>query len=226
MAETSSDLWGADTVRQSGQAGRLALRSAAFGLAACAVWSLTSPARAESIIERPGARPMYSVELDPHVLAALGGPVWADDGFGLGFRASIPIVDDPIKTINNNMAIGFGLDWAHYGEKNRCWDYYHYRYDYDCDANALWFPVVLQWNFWLTDIISVYGEPGIAIRHWRWEYPCAEGNWAGLCDRDDTDFLPLVFYAGGRFLFSERFGLNVRIGFWPSMLNVGASILL
>jgi hypothetical protein len=28
-------------------------------------------------------------------------------------------------------------------------------------------PVALQWNFWLTDVISVFGEPGLALGYRR-----------------------------------------------------------
>ncbi len=198
------------------------------GVAAGLVLGTLAPdARAESVIKRPGARPDYSVELEPHLVLALNGPVWADEGIGLGFRASIPIVDEPIKSINNNMAISFGFDWAHHGDDNDCWWYrrndWGY-YDHNCRANSFYFPVTLQWNFWLTDIISVYGEPGLAIRHWRYDQPCRD--WDGFCDYDDTDILPIVMYGGGRFMFGETVGLNVRLGFWPTMLNVGATFLI
>jgi len=195
--------------------------------AAVVLGALQTEARAESVIKRPGARPDYVVELEPHLLAISDGPAWADGGFGLGFRASIPIVDDPISTINNNMAIGFGLDWAHHGGDNDCWwwrrDDWGYYNNYDCNANSFYVPVVLQWNFWLTDIISVYGEPGFGIRHWRWNQPCPD--WDGMCNFDDTDPIP-VFYGGGRFMFGETVGLNTRLGFYPFMFSVGASFLL
>jgi hypothetical protein len=209
----------------------LLARCVTAGIAAASMLgALPTQARADSVIKRPGARPDYAVELEPHLVLALDGPVWADEGIGLGFRASIPIVDEPIKTINNNMAIGFGFDWAHHGDNNACWWRYrnvYYAYpDDNCNANSFYFPVVLQWNFWLTDIISVYGEPGLAIRYWRYEGPCNYADWDGICDYDDTDVLPIVFYGGARFMFSDSVGLNVRMGFWPTMLNVGASFLL
>lgn len=204
-------------------------RCIAAATAAAAVLGMTvAEARAESIIKRPGDHPDYVLELDPHFVAALEGPVWADDGLGLGLRASIPFLDGPIQTINNSMAISFGFDWVHYGDDNGCWWWNRNQWGYydnqDCNANGFWFPVTLQWNFWLTDIISVYGEPGLAIRHWNWDQPCA--SYDGICRFDDTDILPVVFYGGARFLFTERFGMNVRLGFYPTMLNVGASILL
>jgi len=203
-----------------------------FGLSlALAATVLPDTASAESVIKRPGAHPDYSVELEPHAVIGWGGwyaGPFDDEGFGLGLRASIPIVQQgPIKKINNSMAIGFGGDFLFYDGD-----------DYDCDwgrcrgftrdygGNALYLPVVLQWNFWLTDVISVFGEPGLAIRHaWvHWEGPC--GSPTGYCDYDDsdTDFVPFIFFAGGRFMFGDTVGLTVRLG-WP-YLGVGASFLL
>jgi hypothetical protein len=209
------------------------------GVAAALAVGFVTDARAESIIKNPGDHPDYSVELEPHLVLALGdapgSPYWVDDaGFGLGFRASIPFLDGPIETINNSMAITFGFDWAHYGDDNACWrgrywdDWRVYYDDEDCSANAFWFPVALQWNFWLTDIISVYGEPGLAIRHWRYNGPCYYWDPRGdfrICDYDNTDVIP-VFYGGARFMFSDTVGLTTRLGFYPTMLNVGASFLL
>jgi hypothetical protein len=68
-------------------------------------------------------------------------------------------------------------------------------------------PVVLQWNFWLSTHWSVFGEPGFAI---------ASG---GL-----HDFDPFVFYVGGRFNFTERIALTMRIGYPDA--SVGVSFFL
>ena len=37
-------------------------------------------------------------------------------------------------------------------------------YDDDCSVDVFMAPVVVQWNFWLTPIISVFGEAGLADR--------------------------------------------------------------
>jgi hypothetical protein len=194
------------------------------------------PARAESIIKHPGDHPKYSVELEPHGLVQYGWtPDWMGTGFGLGFRASIPMFDNgPISTINNNMAISFGLDWAHFSQDWWCWGrparnypgYLGWSAAYGCSANTLWFPVVLQWNFFLTDIISVFGEPGLALVHdwWSGWWPCPN-NGASACQytNSETGLAP-AFWAGARFLFSKSVGLTVRLGFPSSTL--GLSILL
>lgn len=197
------------------------------------VWLVgASPAGAQ--IKRPGSHPKYSVELEPHLLFHHAGYGWYgdDDGWGPGVRLSIPIIEDgPIKKINNSMAIGFGLDWAHFS--GNCWGYYwgrprpdprdpnYYYWGQDCSANEIWAPVVLQWNFFLTELISVFGEPGLAIVRRSWEYyaPCPAG-WCKDTD-SDTDLKPLVMFAGVRFHFSDSIGLTLRLG-WP-YVSAGAS---
>lgn len=180
---------------------------------AAAALTFGSEAGAASVIKRPGAHPQYDFELEPHGIYSWS---WPGDGPGVGVRANIPLFHNgPISSINNNMAIGFGLDvaWWEHRRRNRwlgdrCWD------DWDrghCSGTTVWIPVVLQWNFYLTDIISVFGEPGLSARIVSWEY--------------DSDFDPIVpvFAGGGRFQFGDRVGLTVRLGY-PYM-SVGANIL-
>jgi hypothetical protein len=174
--------------------------------AASAVTCTLKLARAESIVKQPGNHPHYAVELEPHLL--LG---WANvdsagpfphhidfqnhAGFGPGARISIPLVDNGfVKTINNNVAIGFGVDWAHYGT----------------NSNVLWFPAVMQWNFFLTDIITVFGEPGIALRN----ASRAHSEWS----------VDGVMQLGAKFMFGRQVGLAVRAGY--PYFSVGVSILL
>jgi hypothetical protein len=202
--------------------------------AALAVSTVAGHAAAESVIKRPGAHPRYSVELDPHLVLQHSRKYFRNLGLGVGFRASIPVIEQgPIKTINNSMAISFGLDWAHFSESD--WNCGRYwwggRWDdrrapgpglADCTGNQFWFPVAWQWNFWLTDIISVFGEPGLAIRHSTASVPCWN-NWAAECTDSRTD-LQFVFWGGGRFMFGDTVGMTVRLG-WPS-INIGATFLL
>ncbi len=134
-------------------------------------------------------------------------------------------------TINNDMGIGFGLDWLSRG--NSCYSGYYYvggPYAYnDCSAYAIYLPVVLQWNFYITDIITVFGEPGFAIR-----YAHVSGTYLGpaggcpngvYCDFSTSFTDPLLVIAGGaKFMFGRTVGLNVRLGY--PYFSVGASILL
>lgn len=77
--------------------------------------------------------------------------------------------------------------------------------DVGTDGRVL-LPVVMQWNFWLSTHWSVFGEPGLAI---------------GSGPR--TNLWP-AFYAGGRFHFTDRIALTLRIGY-PD-ISVGVSFLL
>lgn len=193
-----------------------------------ALFCTVIPAHAEGIIKNPGDHPDYKVELDPHLLMQWQYGPWGDSstGYGLGFRATIPFLENgPIKTINNNMGIGFGGDWASFGNHN-CWNDNWHAANGGCSGYSLNFPVVLQWNFFLTDVISVFGEPGLTIwhEHGRWENYCAPNN-RNMCSNswDETHVAPAM-WGGARFLFSETVGLTVRLG--TPYLAVGMSILL
>ena len=87
-----------------------------LSLVAVATGLFSTPALAEdSIIKRPGDHPHYSVELEPHLALAFLAPTAGSNGVGIGGRATIPIVQNGfVKTINNSVGIGFGLDWVHY----------------------------------------------------------------------------------------------------------------
>jgi len=194
---------------------------------------VTKGARAEeSIIRRPGDHPNYGVEIEPHLLAAfLLTHAGAGDGYGLGGRFSIPLMKNGfISSINNNVAIGFGLDWAHF---SGCYyAYYAGPYGYDCPSfNTFVIPVVMQWNFFLSTHWSVFGEPGLAIEYAtygdcpgyfvdpngvRRNYPCGAAP-------SHTTVDPFVLFIGGRFHFSESASLTMRVG-WP-YFSIGVSFM-
>lgn len=198
----------------------------AAGAVALALTLTGGSAHAAGIIKNPGDHPDYSVELEPHGILAWSHRWWGDTGLGLGMHAVIPFLDNgPISTINNNMGIGFGLDWAHYSASG-CGFYNRFYYAYaGCDASgdSFMFPVFLQWNFFFTKVISVYGEAGLFIAHDTISLdPCV--NAPGYsCSASDTNVYPW-FTGGARFLFGDTVGLNVRIGY--PMMTVGVSILL
>lgn len=188
----------------------VALSALAAGTVALA-WSSTADAQ----IKEPGNHPQYSVELEPHFLLQWEHePAWGDEGLGLGLRATIPIIEQgPIKKINNSMGIGFGLDWSHFDDS--CHWGWERRFG-DCSANQFWIPVTWQWNFFLTEVISVFPEAGLGIVHTRWEFP-------GGQDDSDTD-LEGLFFAGVRFHVSDNVGITLRLG-WP-YISAGASFFL
>ena len=198
----------------------LVLSSLALSLAV-----MVLSANAEAQIKQPGAHPSYDVELEPHLVLDWGGHPGPDDddALGLGLRATIPFLDNgPVSKINNNMGIGFGLDWAHDGNACNRYFYAGRYYPWDCTIDRFHFPIVVQWNFWLTPIVSVFGEAGLQIEHDRWSIDnalCID------CDSSDTGVDP-VLWGGGRFLFGKgsTVGGVVRIG-WP-YISLGVGILL
>ena len=182
-----------------------------------------SSASAQSIIKSPGDHPDYKVELEPH--AVLGwGHLYHGQGFGVGARLTIPIVQNGfIKSINNSVGISFGVDWLRY---NDCYYYDTTRYGYGCGASYFTFPVAMQWNFWLTPKWSVFGEPGLYIYHGLYDDYCdypgkQKDRYCGYPDRTGVN---LAFFVGGRFHFNDTVSLTLRIGF-PSA-SFGVSFFL
>lgn len=202
----------------------IAIASRAACFAAVAI-SLFGTATASAQIRSPRSHVHYGVELEPHLVVQWADePYWDDTGIGVGLRASIPVLPDgPITTINNSLAIGFGLDWAHF---DGCGQYNDL-----CDANDFWIPIVLQWNFFLTRSISLFAEFGLALQYstldWAGPIPgnCARINGMDIC-RDSVDDLDveLVLWLGARFGLSENIALTLRLG-TPSLL-FGVSFFL
>ena len=186
-----------------------------------ALFLIAAPASAQSVIKRPGAHPDYVFEAEPHLAFGLFHRHDVEEGFGPGFRGTIEIVDNGfISKINNTVGIGFGLDWLFHG--GHC----HGRRggpNVGCnehDHDRLIFPVVMQWNFWLTQEWSVFGEPGFALEL------VDDHDRDDLGDDDDKDLRldPFVFFAGGRYHFTDAISLTMRVG-WP-YFSVGASFFL
>jgi hypothetical protein len=207
--------------------------AAVLGLAS--TFALARTARADDTIKRPGDHPHYSVELEPHVLLGWAAQ-WVGTGFGLGGRVSIPVTHDGfIKSINNSVAISFGLDWVHYGGTN-CYYYDprygpNYCYGYG-STDFIQIPIVMQWNFYVAQKWSVFGEPGLYIWHGFYgapNYPCngpglPPCNYYGYYNGNDTGVGP-AFWAGGRFHFSDSASLTMRLGY-PDLLTFGVSFFL
>jgi hypothetical protein len=174
---------------------------------------VAADAHADDTIRSPGDHPLYDVELEPHGTFGWGGPYGTDGGFGLGFRAGIPIVRNGfVPTINNSVAISFGIDWVHYG----CFDSFA-----NCTADYLEFPITLQWNFYVSRHWSVFGEPGLYIYHGFFSN-CFLLNNRLACPPEPTEtgVLP-AFYAGARYHFTDKVAITMRVGY-PT-LSVGVS---
>jgi hypothetical protein len=175
------------------------------------------PATAQAdqmVIKNPGRHPSYSFEAEPHVLVGPFNIGPADDGLGIGFRGTIPIVDNGfISKINNSVGISFGLDWLFFDDRG-CYRVRGSRVCYDdgYEYDVVWIPVVMQWNFWLSQNWSVFGEPGLVFR-------VADDRYFD----DDIDIDPTI-YVGGRFLVSDSVALVMRLG--HPTFSFGVSFLL
>lgn len=202
----------------------------------CAAASMSAaPARAESTIRDPRP-PVYAVELEPKLnLNYFLFERYGGQAVGPGIRASIPLMSPGfVRTINDNAAITFGLDLMHYdgtgyygwsgycnGNPKNCPGWY---VGYNTSFWAIQLPVALQWNFFVATRWSVFGEMGLTFRHafladTAW---CSSPGYAGPCSPNANDFF-FTFYGGGRFHFSEKVALTMRIGH-PTAFSIGASI--
>jgi hypothetical protein len=187
---------------------------------ACLVAGVLLGSAGSAEAQRRGARhPYYGVELEPHLVWQWTGDEWSrEDGIGVGLRASIPVIEDgPLISFSNNLAVTFGLDWAHFDDECRTAGRWN-----DCDEDDFWVPLAVQWNFFITDVISLFPELGLGFRNavWSNDYFCDRDD-----DCDDSDLeVHLVFYLGARFRVGDRIALTMRLG-TPSLL-FGVSFFL
>lgn len=199
--------------------------AAAAALLAIALWPDGAQARRAGGYSYTRPPVDYTVELEPHLVfgSAPPGP-GAGSGVGVGLRASIVVAPDGfLRDVDDSVAIGVGLDYGHYaaryalnGYRDQC---LHFEpgpagtsvctdvssnggsYDY------LFIPIVMQWNFWLTEKFSAFGEPGLSI------YDLGNHGFG----------LAPALYAGGRLRLTDTITLTARIGY-PTW-SIGASFL-
>jgi hypothetical protein len=188
--------------------------------------ALASPSAAQ--IKNPGDHPDYSVELEPHFVFQWDGRYWADDGIGFGARVGIPIIKNgPIRTINNSLAIGVGFDWVHFG--GNCFRYYFNGNNvvgpgWDCSGNEFHIPVVGQWNFYFTKVVSLFGEVGFAISHAKFDIPCGPGFNGPNCGSWSETDPSFVFAVGPRFQIADSIAFTLRLG--TPYMSAGVSFFL
>src|SRR5262245_20162784 len=119
--------------------------------------SLASPAMAQGTIKSPGDHPHYVFEAEPHLTLSYKA------GIGPGFRGTFVLLDNGfIRSINNSVGLGFGAEMLFYSK--HCEGPPPARCESVGDVMV---PVVIQWNFWVHQWISVFGEPGIAFHFHR-----------------------------------------------------------
>jgi hypothetical protein len=182
----------------------------AFGSAIVAAIVAARDAHADDTIKHPGDHPIYSVEAEPHL--ALGWDnIYASGGYGVGGRFSIPVVHNGfVDSINNSVAVSFGMDLLHY---EAC-----AFQGLGCSANYVYFPVAMQWNFFVAQRWSVFGEPGLFVFHGFID-DCLPGT--RDCQRPNVNGIRPALWLGGRYHFSEKVSLTMRIG-WPAF-TIGVS---
>lgn len=186
-------------------------------LALTVVGLLLAVPTASADIRRPGDHVHYGVDLEPHLVLQWAQEEGYDEGFGLGLRASIVLVDNgPVPSINNTLALGVGGDLTFFD--GNCGSF-------DCDAIQFWLPVVAQWNFYLSESFALFPELGLGFQYINRDNAtfCTAGRGGLVCDDDDLDVEP-VFWLGGRYIVNDAVGFTFRIGY-PS-ITVGASLFL
>jgi hypothetical protein len=183
-------------------------------LVALSVLAFAGQARADDTIKTPNDHPTYTVELEPHLLFGWAN-LYGSSGYGIGGRASIPIIQNGfIPTINNSVAISFGLDLLHYDSAY---------FGRSSSANFLFFPVAMQWNFFVHSKWSVFGEPGIYIYKGFFDSFC-DGLPANVpCTAPHSFGVQPMFNVGGRYHFSEHVALTMRVGY-PTF-SIGVSFM-
>lgn len=209
---------------------------ALFAGASLAIALSSGEAAATTIIKDPNP-PRYKLEIEPKLnLGFFGLFDYGGNGWGPGVRFSIPLMSPGfVKKINDSVAIGFGADFMRYSgykyyrdycpNKNAaCVDYYNH---YDASFWALHLPVVMQWNFWLTDKWSVFGEAGVTLRHAFYRDDPYYNTYCsgGFCRQGSANDFYFTFFAGGRFHFNDNLALTFRIGH-PIDASIGLSIFL
>ena len=183
-----------------------------------AIGALAAQSRADSTIKTPGDHPDYVIDIEPKGNFGFFG-AWGNSlGFGAGVRFSIPVMKNGfIPKINNNVAISFGADWLHYA--GGCGYYYAGYAGGSCGADYLFFPVALQWNFYVAKQWSVFAEPGLAIYHSFYDDYCgvyAVGSPAyNACQNAQPShtYVWPVFEVGGRWHASDKIALTLRVGY-------------
>jgi len=158
--------------------------------ATLATLAASPTAHATNLIKRPGSHPKYTFEIEPHLSFYYGYWSHRDSrtDAGPGVRFSIPFIDNgPISKLNNNLGISFGLD-----------TYFPY------DGVVAHIPVVAQWNFFFTEIISVIAEAGASL------------NFGNIPNAE----VDPEFHGGGRFQFGVV-SVIVRVGYPDTTVGAG-----
>ncbi|MEY4576947.1 MAG: hypothetical protein RL701_1650 [Pseudomonadota bacterium] len=180
-----------------------------FWVALGAVPVVQGQAQTLTSVAPPSQHESYDVELEPHLVWQWNSnEIAQDDGIGLGFRASIPVIRrGPLAGIDNNLSVSFGLVWAHFpGCRAR---------GIRCAEDDIWIPAVAQWNFYLTPSISLFPELGLGFRD-AVISTCSSDS----CRRGSLEVHPIMWF-GARFRLMDAMSIVARLG--TPWLQLGVS---
>ena len=80
--------------------------------AALVLSSVSARADEQSIIKQYGEHPSYVFEAEPHGILGFGYPFDRGNNAGIGFRGTFHITNGFVKSINDSIGIGVGMDFA------------------------------------------------------------------------------------------------------------------
>lgn len=173
----------------------------ALALSIAGLLGIAAPgaARADHDINTPftGNRPL---QLDFH-----GGFTWYGLGFAGGARFGIPIVQNGfVSSLDNAVYLNFGGDF--YFVDDVCHDRGRGFCEFDGYGIALGFPVALHWEFYFSDMWSVFGEVGFQVflppslfRGYGVDWNGHVGQW-------------VIAAVGATLHLGDVFGLTLRVG--------------
>ena len=90
----------------------------------------------------------------------------------------------------------------------------------DCNENDYWVPIAAQWNFFISQRVSLFPELGLGLRT-----ATRSSDYCAVSDCEDSDLeVHALLWFGARVLLTDHVAVVLRLG-TPS-LTLGASFLL
>lgn len=180
-------------------------------------------AQAQFIADKPFRGQRRNIEINIRLNAYYGYGWYRDNfcgggycgyygsyGIGPGFQMLFPVVQNGfIPSINNAFYVGFFTDFLFHGDNAG-------RYGFDYGFFSLPIGVLVQWRFYLFEILSVYANLGGGF--WPWIFNDNNIYYRGTLFRG----FPL-FALGANLHFTQKIGMNFEFGY-PSAkigLNIG-----
>jgi len=161
--------------------------------------------------------PKYGVEIEAHF-----GAFSYESPYGAGFpgggaRITVPVwTNGPIRSIDDEIAFGVGLDVHYYGAYKPGGTEAIDR----AATTVVYVPLAVQWGFWLGKLVSIYVEPQLIYRYALYNEACTT---PGIVCTPGTTILP-GGQAGIRFRLFDHFAIVVRAGY-PQVASIGLSWL-